>query len=135
MRLEPVRRLKLEVKERRQRTQAMFLLRRDEDHRTRTNRRHAFRRLDLRVAFDDEVKMLADLMVVERRRRPLGVRHHAGEHVVDVREFLVDEERADATTGRSLEPRQLVLMEDVGQSALLTQRSTGITVPAKTSHY
>src|SRR5204862_7762034 len=45
--------------------------------------------------------------------------------------FLVDEERADAPAGRSFEPRQLVLVEDVSQSALPNQRSTGITVPAK----
>src|SRR5215831_5099842 len=133
VRLETIRRLELEVKERRQRAQAVLLLRRNEDHRAGPDGLVALRRLDLRVAVDDEVKVFADLVVVKRRRGPFRVRQHAGEHVVDVRELFVHEEGPHTAARGAFEPRQLVLMEDVGQSALPERnvKSTGITVPPK----
>src|SRR6185369_14131653 len=94
----------------------MTLLGRNEDHHARTDRLNALRRLDLRMAFDDEVEVLADLVVMQWRCGALRVRHHAGQHVVDLGEFLVHKECTHAPATRALELRQLILMEDVSHS-------------------
>src|SRR5437763_808201 len=61
VRLEPVRRLKLEIEQRRQRAEAMFLLRWNEDHHPRADGRDAFGGFNLRLTVDDEVEVFADL--------------------------------------------------------------------------
>jgi hypothetical protein len=45
------------------------------------------------------------------------VHHHACEHIIDVGEFLVDEEGALAARDHSHQLRQIVLVEYVGQSS------------------
>ena len=122
---EAIRRLELEIEQRRERAQAVLLVGGNENQHARPDRLNAFRRLDLRLAIHDEVEVLADLVVMQWRRRALRVRHHTGEHVVDVGQLLVHKERSHAPAGRALEARQFVLMKDVGQSTLPC-RSTGL---------
>jgi hypothetical protein len=64
----------------------------NEHHRAGTDRLDSFRCFDRPLPFDDEVKVLAHLVVVVRRRDVRLVAHHAGEHVVHLRQLLVDEE-------------------------------------------
>src|ERR1035437_2559710 len=91
-RLEAVGRLPLEIEQRLGRAQTVFLLRRDKDHITGPDRPYSVVRFRRRVAVDDEVEVLAVLVKVQRRRRTLLVVHDAGQHVVDIGEFLIDEE-------------------------------------------
>ena len=74
--------------------QAVLGLGRYEHHIAGADRPHALFGLDRALAFHDEVKVLTNLVVVVRRRTVRSVVHHARQHIVDVGEFLIDEEGA-----------------------------------------
>ena len=74
--------------------QAMLGFRRNKYHVARTHGPHALFGFHRALAFHDEVKVLADFVVVVGRRAVGFVHHHPRQHVVDVGQFLVDEERA-----------------------------------------
>ena len=74
----------------------MPLFRRYEHEIARSDRAHALFRFHRRLAVDDEIEMLAIGVIVIRRRRARFVVHHARQHIVDVREFLIDEKGAFA---------------------------------------
>src|SRR5580704_13489492 len=87
--------LKFEIVKRRFRgAQAMFGLSRNEHQIAGADPADSLRRFDRAVAFHDEVEVLAVLMQVVGRGRALGVAHDPGQHVVDLSQFLVDEEGA-----------------------------------------
>src|SRR6185312_439406 len=96
----------------------MFGFRRNKDHRAGSDRGDAFGSLDGSVTFHDEVEMLAVLMKVVGRRCAVFVAHDAGEHVVDLRELLIDEESAFAAGYGGDQPRECVFVEYVGHSVL-----------------
>src|ERR1035438_1899815 len=90
---EAVGRLEFEIKERRfGGAQAVFGLGRDEHHVAGPDFACSLGSFDGPVAFHDEVEMLAVLMQVIRGGGSLLVAHDARQHVVDLSQFLVDEE-------------------------------------------
>jgi hypothetical protein len=114
---------------------------RNEDHAAGTDRLDAFRCFDRALAFHDEVEVLADFVEVVRRGDTWLVPHDAREHVVDLRQFLVDEERALASRDDGHEPRQLILMKDVsheiqpiGTSVVSGFPSTTLGAGSRTRH-
>src|SRR5450631_563486 len=92
--LEAIGRLPLEIEQRLGRAQTVLLLGRDEDHVAGPDRPYPVVRFHRRLAVDDEIKVLAVLVQMQRRGRILLVVHDAGQHVVDIGEFLIDEENA-----------------------------------------
>jgi hypothetical protein len=74
--------------------QTMLGFSRNEDHIARPNGAHAFFGFHRPVAFHDEVKVLANLVIMIRRRAVCLVLHHSRQHVVDVCQFLIHEKGA-----------------------------------------
>src|SRR5580692_10090265 len=111
---EPVWRLKFEVKERRfGGAQAMLRFGRNEYQVTGADLANALLGFDGPVAFHDEVEVLAVLMQVIRGGGSLLVVHDAGQHVVDLSQFLVNEEGPFAARYGRHQLRQLVFVKYV----------------------
>jgi hypothetical protein len=91
----------------------MFGLRWNENHVPGANRAYPFRSLDRAFAFDDEIEVLTVLVQMKGGRRIAFVVHDAGEHVINVRQFFIDEEYALSAGHDRYQLRQFILMEDV----------------------
>src|SRR5690348_3723925 len=109
--LKSVGSLKLKVKERLERSQAVLFFRGNEDHRAGADLTSSFLGLYGGFAFHDEIEMLAIFVQVIWRRRALLVMHDPRQHVVDLGEFFVDEENPLAAIGQ--QPGQLIFVKNV----------------------
>src|ERR1022692_1042578 len=114
---EAVGRLEFEIKERRfSGAQAVLCFRRYEYHVAGPDFARSLGGFDGPAAFHDEVEMLAVLMQVIRGGGALLVAHDARQHVVDLSQFFVDEERTLAPRYRRDQLRQLILLKNVCHS-------------------
>src|SRR5579872_3601799 len=97
----------------------MLFLRWDEHHIPRSHIADAILRFHSALPFHDEIEMLAVLVEVVRGRRALVVVHHTGQHVIDLRQLLVDEKSSLAPWYRRYQLWQIVLMEYIAHGFLL----------------
>src|SRR5450755_14673 len=109
--LEAVGRLPFKIEQRLGGAQTMLLLGRNEDHVTGADRTNPSVRFHRRLAVDDEIEVLAVLVQMQGRRRVLFVVHDARQHVVDIGEFLINEENALARLFGIDQRGQIALLE------------------------